>query len=282
MSKFIVMQFVIGLVTSVIGGLIVYFITRRRIVSLLAFLGILIGASLLIIQYSRLKPPYEVTGVQWQIDRHNMIWVYGKVFNKETGRPKPGKVIQVKIFEAGKDTPFKGPSFPKTSIDGRFTINFQPPPPKANTLYIINTAYKYNDNRWEIKDFEVSFIPTHAETSIGDFFLKISEPNNGQEVSVREWVRGKLSDTSYEVYILIHPMATVSWWVQPLPSINSDGTWEAYCFFGEETVGIGESFEIIAIATKEKGVLRSGQQLPIDKIPTDAIRSPIVRVIRRQ
>lgn len=277
----ILTQALVSLVMGVIAGLIVYFFTRKPIISLAAFLGIVFGAACIILIYTSDSPPYQFREVQWKIDKSGLIYVSGTLLDKRTDSPVAGQAVQIKIFEAGENFPFKGPKFPTTNINGNFTVEFSPPPPKSDTLYIINTAYRYGDNKWEKKDFDVAFIPASVQTFEQDVSIIISEPQSGQKVSLREWVRGKISDTSYELYVLIHPVATDNWWVQPLPNVRSGGNWEAYCFFGEETAGIGESFEIIAIGTRARNMFRRGQRLPLGGIPRDALVSSVITVIRR-
>ncbi len=107
--------------------------------------------------------------------------------------------------------------------------------------------------------------------------VRIEQPQQDSEVGQHEIVRGKVSDTNARVYVLVHPMMTNLWWVQRLPSPpNQDGSWQTLCYFGTETEGKNEYFEVIAIVTHKN--LKEGQILK--ELPSDAIRSDIIMVKR--
>lgn len=107
--------------------------------------------------------------------------------------------------------------------------------------------------------------------------IRIERPNQGAEVGHIELVRGNVSDLNAPIYVLVHPMLTKLWWIQRLPSPpNQDGSWQTICYFGTETKGINEYFEVVAIVTLRK--LKEGQT--ISDLPSDAIRSDIIMVKR--
>ncbi len=116
-----------------------------------------------------------------------------------------------------------------------------------------------------------------TEKILADVRIQIESPQQNAEVGLTEIVNGKVSNPKAQVYVLVHPLLTNLWWVQRIPSPpNQDGTWQTLCYFGTETKGIGESFEIAAIVTKDK--LEEGQMLP--ELPKDVVRSDIVTVRR--
>lgn len=107
--------------------------------------------------------------------------------------------------------------------------------------------------------------------------IQIESPKQNGEVAMRDMVRGKISDPKVPVYVLVHPLKGNQWWVQPLPSpANQDGSWRTSCFFGAEIQGIGEEFEVLALATTEK--LKEGQIFK--ELPKCGARSDIVTVKR--
>jgi len=112
--------------------------------------------------------------------------------------------------------------------------------------------------------------------------LRIIEPLDGSEVCWRNMVRGTVSDPSLQVFVGIHPMATNKFWIQPIPNMSSDGRWQAYCYFGEPNMGIGEPFEIIAIASRNRRLYKEGDTLPspLPDNPQILVRSPPVTVTR--
>jgi hypothetical protein len=114
--------------------------------------------------------------------------------------------------------------------------------------------------------------------------LTIVEPKNDANVCWRAIVKGTISDSKLQVFAAIHPMATDKFWIQPIPNMRSDGRWEAYCYFGEQNIGIGEPFEIIAIASKNKKLFKEGDTLPspLPDNPQILIRSNPLTVKRAQ
>lgn len=108
--------------------------------------------------------------------------------------------------------------------------------------------------------------------------IEITAPINGQNVTQIYLVKGKVSSPELKFYVLVHPLSTRTWWVQSYPNVQEDGQWETGCCFGTDVLGIGDSYEIWAIATKEK--LYVGQQLNVDEIPEIIVESNVVRVTR--
>lgn len=110
-----------------------------------------------------------------------------------------------------------------------------------------------------------------------DIKVQIESPQQNAEVGLTEIVKGKVSNPKVKVYVLVHPLLTNLWWVQRIPSPpNQDGSWQTLCYFGTETEGIGESFEIAAIVTRNR--LEEGQTLT--ELPKDVVRSDIITVRR--
>lgn len=126
-----------------------------------------------------------------------------------------------------------------------------------------------------VNTFKCSAQDTKAKAKI-----VITKPINDSEVGHEELVRGKVSNFSGgNVYTLVHPLKTNLCWVQRPPvSINEDGSWQTLCNFGDETHGMDEYFEIIAIITKK--LLKEGETFEITKLPQDAIKSSIITVKR--
>ncbi len=59
---------------------------------------------------------------------------------------------------------------------------------------------------------------------------------------------GKVADPTAEIWVPIHPMEVSSMWVQPKPTVRSDGSWTAVVYMGQGGKYIGKSFEIRAFA----------------------------------
>ena len=110
--------------------------------------------------------------------------------------------------------------------------------------------------------------------------LEITSPSDGATVTMTELVRGTVSDPKLNVYVLIHPLTTNLWWVQNIPTVGPGGKWQSFCYFGTENLGIGEPYEIIAVATSKKKLYKPGDTLEI--VPLDLLRSRIVTVRRAE
>lgn len=112
--------------------------------------------------------------------------------------------------------------------------------------------------------------------------LSIDEPKDSEKVCWRSIVKGTVQDPKLQVFVAIHPMATAKFWIQPIPNMSTDGKWKTYCYFGEPRIGIGEPFEIIALATKNKKLFREGDTLPspLQNNPEILISSNPIMVIR--
>lgn len=119
-----------------------------------------------------------------------------------------------------------------------------------------------------------------SHSQIAKAMIQIVKPKDDSTVGLKYLVRGKVENYSKgNVYALVHPIETKLWWVQRPPSVvNEDGSWQTLCYFGTETEGIDQYYEIIGIITKE--TLREGQTIKIGKLPRDAIKSTTITVHR--
>ena len=123
----------------------------------------------------------------------------------------------------------------------------------------------------------LTFSACDCDKALEKVQIQIESPKQNAEVAMEDTVRGKVSDSRVPVYVLVHPLKTNQWWVQRMPSpANQDGSWRTTCFFGTETQGAGEEFEVLALATTEK--LKEGQVLK--ELPKCGARSDIVTVKR--
>lgn len=112
--------------------------------------------------------------------------------------------------------------------------------------------------------------------------LTIIEPKNDSRVCWRTMVQGTISNTKLQVFVAIHPLTTKKFWIQPIPTVSSDRKWRTYCYFGEPNIGIGEPFEIIALASENKKLYKEGDTMssPLPDNPEIQVLSKSVIVIR--
>jgi len=132
------------------------------------------------------------------------------------------------------------------------------------------------------KNLTQSSAETHIDCRTIQQPISITSPAEESHVCMRTIVRGCISDSSLQVFVLIHPMATAKFWVQPIQNMGTDGSWEAYCYFGESNQGIGEPFEIIAVASRNRNLFREGDTLPspLQDNPQILLKSKPIRVTR--
>lgn len=122
-----------------------------------------------------------------------------------------------------------------------------------------------------------AFAACDCDEELNKVQVQIDSPQQNAEVLMEHPVKGKVSNPKVRVYVLVHPLKTNQWWVQRLPSPpNQDGSWRTVCFFGTETQGAGEEFEVLAIATNDS--LSEGTTLK--ELPQCGARSDIVTVKR--
>lgn len=123
----------------------------------------------------------------------------------------------------------------------------------------------------------VSLASCAKAEKLSDVKIQIEAPLQNAEVGLQEIVKGKVSNPKAKVYALVHPLLTNMWWIQRMPSPpNQDGSWQALCYFGTETKGIGESFEVVAIVTNKN--LEEGKNLT--ELPKESVRTDIITVRR--
>jgi hypothetical protein len=107
--------------------------------------------------------------------------------------------------------------------------------------------------------------------------VTIDEPKPNASAALTDLVKGRVSDPKSPVYVLVHPLNMREWWVQRVPSPpNPEGNWQAQIYLGTDRDGIGEEFEIVAVAGNRK--LSEGERL--STLPSDLARSDVVLVRR--
>jgi len=78
--------------------------------------------------------------------------------------------------------------------------------------------------------------------------LRITAPSDEAQVPERPLVEGTVADPKAEVWVIVHPMAVSDYWVQQRLTPKADGTWKVKIYVGKGPIGVGEQFEIMAVA----------------------------------
>ena len=132
---------------------------------------------------------------------------------------------------------------------------------------------------------------TPSKVSVAITKIDDAAPQSGQipQVGRQVIVEGTISDPQITVCVLVHPMASDTWWVQNLPSPPGkvdDKTWRwrtmALCGTGPEegNLGLNEEFEIVAFAESQRAICQLGKTIKTQDFPNDLPRSEIVTVKR--
>lgn len=110
--------------------------------------------------------------------------------------------------------------------------------------------------------------------------IQIISPKNGDDVGNRLAVLVRAKDVSASVWVIVHPIGTDGYWVQPPPDRTDKGQWDFLIHIGRSgPIDAGKSFEIVAVANPKNG-LKEGDQLK--SWPQAQARSNLVRVRRAQ
>ncbi len=109
--------------------------------------------------------------------------------------------------------------------------------------------------------------------------LEIIDPANGQSTEWRTKVTGKVSKPLAEVWVVVRPLETRDFWVQPKTTVQTNGEWEAMIYLGGKGKShIGKVFDIRAIANPVD-TLKEGLVFP--GWPRAEAKSDLIRVARR-
>ena len=109
--------------------------------------------------------------------------------------------------------------------------------------------------------------------------IAITFPVSGALVDQRCFVSGTVSSTVASVIVVIHPMVTSKYWVQPKVTVRNDRSWKVGVYVGADSPReSGELFEIAAIATPIESLKEADV---LDDWPRGAARSGIVEVQRK-
>jgi len=120
----------------------------------------------------------------------------------------------------------------------------------------------------------VSVMPSVAQEN---FTINITSPENKDDVEWRTWVEGETNlteDYGYNIYVIINPADSSTWWVQP-KAVLDDGEWDAYVYFGREGMDEGTWQRVCAIITTSEL-----EDTTFDDIPENVAKSEIIRVRR--
>jgi hypothetical protein len=109
--------------------------------------------------------------------------------------------------------------------------------------------------------------------------VEITSPSSQSSVPQRPIVEGLVSDPAANVWVVVHPLEVSDYWVQPLATVGTKGSWKAQIHIGRPgDLDVGKTFEIRAVANPKKN-LQEGMILP--GWPEAGAISDVVEVTRR-
>jgi hypothetical protein len=114
-------------------------------------------------------------------------------------------------------------------------------------------------------------------SSAEDLKITITDPTEGSKVVHREYVKGTVSDPNADVWVVIHPVETSGFWIQPPVTVKKNGTWKVKVYFGRAGMDVGKEFEIRAFANP----VSSLQEGKFNNWPSAEARSDVIYVIRK-
>lgn len=109
--------------------------------------------------------------------------------------------------------------------------------------------------------------------------LRITFPEPGAAIPARVLVQGWTADVKAATWVVVHPMESSAYWVQPRLTVKEDGTWSVLAYLGRSgAVDRGKRFEIMAIARPQMP-LQEADVLP--DWPKADWRSNMITLIRQ-
>lgn len=108
--------------------------------------------------------------------------------------------------------------------------------------------------------------------------LTILHPRNGDIVPHRPFIEGTVKDLHAEVWLIVHPLGSSNYWIQPKAKISRDGTWRAQIYIGRSgSEDVGAYYEVCAVANPRNN-LNEGDVL--HTWPPAEHRSGILELLR--
>lgn len=109
--------------------------------------------------------------------------------------------------------------------------------------------------------------------------LVVTAPKDNTAVAERPFVEGTAKNASAIVWVVVHPLETGDFYVQPKVNVRGGGAWTVQVYVGRPgRVDLGKRFEIRAISNPSDA-LSEGQTLP--NWPRAEAMSEVILVTRR-
>ncbi|MBN1569128.1 MAG: toll/interleukin-1 receptor domain-containing protein [Acidobacteria bacterium] len=187
--------------------------------------------------------------------------------------------IRSRIREIGKQ-PIK------VTVDTRFQNNreeSQTKPPKKRTAEVIKQWPEGKKKRsmsvFALAVFAAIIAIYLSSLWLGSKTLSISEPINGSVVGPECIVRGKAPRGVRDIWIVVNPVGSDEFWVQPKVEIVRGNTWEGRAYIGDSrSEGLKKAYRLRALCNAEEILLEGDVR---GSWPAASKYSQIVQVTRR-
>jgi hypothetical protein len=108
--------------------------------------------------------------------------------------------------------------------------------------------------------------------------LLILNPFEGDTVPLRPIVNGKVVNSNSDVWLIVHPIGSSAYYIQPKAKVEKSGQWKAKIYIGRDgTIDIGSQSEILAIANPAE-IVKEGDIR--HSWPLAEHKSQVVKLIR--
>ncbi len=125
--------------------------------------------------------------------------------------------------------------------------------------------------------FYIIFVLTVVMAQVEN--IAVNSPPDGTSVLERPIVGGSVAGNVAQVWVIVHPMETSDYWVQPKVAVRRGGLWRVQVYIGQPgSIDVGKHFEIMAVANPRR-TLREG--LVLGTWPEAESQSAVIEVIRR-
>lgn len=224
---------------------------EKETATLLAYRGASAGAKGKIEYCRRSAPEFKIALFLQGLSKNH---AYMLCLNGWPGRP--GNDILKKYGRQGEGENQEGYyDFTNVTTDEQGIINKFVDVSLEPTKYEVKFLVKDIANKYRVVLHNDDIRFTIEKIKIG-----INNPPDDAEVGHTAIVKGDVSDPGLNIYVFVHPLLTDLWWCQRRPSPSgSNGLWRTLCYFGTETKGIGEYFDVVAVAACGSKLWKQGQ-----------------------
>ena len=115
------------------------------------------------------------------------------------------------------------------------------------------------------------------EANAQNLTIELITPKDGVKVSQQQYVKGKVSDPSATVIVVVHPTGTSGFWVQSPVTVKNSGVWKVKAFFGRAGKDRGVEFEVRAFAGPTSSMAEGKQ----GNWPDAQAQSDVIDVVRQ-